>query len=437
MTARLGYAFTLALLAATPALADTVIVDDNFDSYADTNAFLAKWVATIGNGSAAADPADLQAGILTDDPLSTFDFPGLQGKAIDHIGVAVGSGRTMVNQYGGVINQANAQNPTFSIAPSATQSVFLSADIFESGGGNERMTVGLRHVGVSGTTVTTTNLLDMGFYNSNSADPTVVGSANPAQNAVAGSPGFYNGRGYGARVINFGPVAAPLLHQPDWQYFRTGAEVSGDNLGFAQELERTTDADEYVTIGDVGAGWHRYTATITPTELTLTIDLFRDGLRNTSRTADPESGVRPGTPGFDAVMVFPITTNALGFNSLRIGGPSGLSSAGPGAMAFDNILLKLVDVAAPANNADFNGDNIVDGADFLIWQRGLGTGSSLATGDADGNGVVNDLDLGIWKTQYGTDPTPATAAVGAVPEPATFALAGLAMVAGLAAARRR
>ena len=335
MAARFGFAFSLALLAATPVIADTVIVDENFNSYATDGDFLNAWGATIGNGTAAAPTLD--AGIIT---TNATTFPGIQGTAIDHIGGAV-------NQYGGIINQPLGDDPAFTINASATQSIFLSADIYESGQGNERMAVGLRHVGVSGTTVSTTNLLDMGFYNTNSADPTVEGSANPAQNATAGSPGFYNGRGYGARVTNFGAVSSPLLHQPDWQYFRTGAEVSGANLGFAQELESTTDANEYVSIGDVGAGWHHYTATVTPTQVTITIDLYRDGLRNTSRTPDPETQIRPGTPGFDAVMVFPIAPNAVGFNSLRIGGPSGVTSAGPGAMAFDNVLLKLVNVAVP------------------------------------------------------------------------------------------
>lgn len=89
-----------------------------------------------------------------------------------------------------------------------------------------------------------------------------------------------------------------------------------------------------------------------------------------------------------------------------------------------------------ASDADFNNDNIVDGADFLIWQRGFGTGSTNATGDADGNGAVDAADLAAWKAAFGG--APAVAAVGAVPEPASLTLAGLAVIfAAGAAARRR
>ena len=80
----------------------------------------------------------------------------------------------------------------------------------------------------------------------------------------------------------------------------------------------------------------------------------------------------------------------------------------------------------PAEDADFNNDNIVNGNDFLIWQRGFGGAGTNATGDADGNGQVNAADLAIWKAKFGTPgATPATAAI---PEPATamLALAGLA-----------
>ena len=48
MKARIALALTLGLTLASAASAQTVIVNDNFDSYADRNAFLAKWVPATG-----------------------------------------------------------------------------------------------------------------------------------------------------------------------------------------------------------------------------------------------------------------------------------------------------------------------------------------------------------------------------------------------------
>jgi hypothetical protein len=91
------------------------------------------------------------------------------------------------------------------------------------------------------------------------------------------------------------------------------------------------------------------------------------------------------------------------------------------------------------DNADFNGDNVVDGNDFLAWQRNMGTGTTKVQGDANGNGVVDAADLAIWKTQFGTNPNtpPAVGAVAAIPEPATAGLAAVAMFASLAVVRRK
>jgi hypothetical protein len=56
--------------------------------------------------------------------------------------------------------------------------------------------------------------------------------------------------------------------------------------------------------------------------------------------------------------------------------------------------------SAGAFNGDFNGDQRIDGADFLRWQRGVGsTAGGQASGDATGNGVVDGSDLAVWRSR--------------------------------------
>jgi hypothetical protein len=95
----------------------------------------------------------------------------------------------------------------------------------------------------------------------------------------------------------------------------------------------------------------------------------------------------------------------------------------------EQFLFETVD--APAEDADFDGDLDVDGADFLVWQRGrgiTGTGTNM-TGDADDDDDVDADDLAIWRDQFGEP------AAAAIPEPATVALAAAALLATVARAR--
>ena len=50
-------------------------------------------------------------------------------------------------------------------------------------------------------------------------------------------------------------------------------------------------------------------------------------------------------------------------------------------------------------NADFNDDGIVDGADYLLWRKnnGLTGGATRFQGDANNDGMVNDNDYTIWR----------------------------------------
>ncbi len=54
-------------------------------------------------------------------------------------------------------------------------------------------------------------------------------------------------------------------------------------------------------------------------------------------------------------------------------------------------------------SADFDGDDDVDGRDFLAWQRGYGISAPNAVkadGDANNDTAVDDDDLGVWQLQY-------------------------------------
>lgn len=69
-------------------------------------------------------------------------------------------------------------------------------------------------------------------------------------------------------------------------------------------------------------------------------------------------------------------------------------------------------LTAPVSG-DFDGDNDVDGADFLAWQRGFGkTGNAApADGDANGDNNVDAFDLGIWANQFGRTNLPVAATI--------------------------
>jgi hypothetical protein len=60
--------------------------------------------------------------------------------------------------------------------------------------------------------------------------------------------------------------------------------------------------------------------------------------------------------------------------------------------------------AGGAASANFGGSTVVNGFDFLLWQRGLGitSGASQSDGDATFDGAVTSGDLSVWELQYGT-----------------------------------
>jgi len=104
---------------------------------------------------------------------------------------------------------------------------------------------------------------------------------------------------------------------------------------------------------------------------------------------------------------------------------TGRTDGGSEAFAFDNIVIDGITILTE-ENADFNQDGNVDGGDFLAWQRGVGTGTTLSEGDANNSGTVDAADLAIWQTQFGLAPL---SGLVAVPEPSAAILMCLGAVA--------
>jgi hypothetical protein len=77
---------------------------------------------------------------------------------------------------------------------------------------------------------------------------------------------------------------------------------------------------------------------------------------------------------------------------------------------------------------DYNGNNVVDAADYVIWRKNLGTTTTLPNDETPGN--VTQEDYGVWRANFGqTASAGASLASGAaVPEPHALLLALFALM---------
>ena len=102
---------------------------------------------------------------------------------------------------------------------------------------------------------------------------------------------------------------------------------------------------------------------------------------------------------------------------------------------FDDVLISIPLAGLPG---DYNGNGVVDAADYTFWLANLGgDASAFANGSRDpGNsGPVNNADYAFWKTNIGNAAGGGTGRAAAVPEPT--ALAFVAITICLAALCRR
>jgi hypothetical protein len=117
-------------------------------------------------------------------------------------------------------------------------------------------------------------------------------------------------------------------------------------------------------------------------------------------------------------------TNAGTFNQSDIPVQFGLGTS----TLIDQLLIRWPDGTAQVRNSigvdqyltvtynpgDYNGDNVVDAGDYLVWKKGYGT-------------VFTLNDYSTWRSRFGTSLTPGAGSIAGseVPEPAASVLVGL------------
>lgn len=172
---------------------------------------------------------------------------------------------------GGSFTGANTNSLSFpGLYPGPGQTLIFQADIYDdANSNNERNSAGLRSAAGA-------NIIEMGHYNSPSH--------------------------YAIRTVLFGAGSDGA-----WQAYPNIVDDAGDPVAAETAIE----------------GWHTYTAAITDSDVTFTLDLNGDG-------------------NINSTLVATINQNAgFLFDIIRLGGPSDLGSTN-GGVKFDNVSLSLV-----------------------------------------------------------------------------------------------
>ncbi len=152
------------------------------------------------------------------------------------------------------------------------------------------------------------------------------------------------------------------------------------------------------------------------------IDVFFDGSTSSdfNEASNWDLGVAPNG-NFDDIfavddgLTATISSGTTTMTALRVGTADKAHTNGEdhfGRLAMSGGTLEVVGVNTlavgrenlgnyfPPVGADYDRSSEVDGGDFLVWQRTLGSTENLAA-DGDGSGTVDAPDLDLWKNAYG------------------------------------
>ena len=157
---------------------------------------------------------------------------------------------------------------------------------------------------------------------------------------------------------------------------------------------------------------------------TQTLDLYAAGMRNDTDTELSQADWRQ----FSLNGVAPAGTASV---RVSVGGEGMFnSSLNPQSLFFDD--MSLIQTLPGGVQGDYNGNGIVDAADYVLWRNGGPLQNEVNT-----PGVVDASDYTAWRARFGNTSGSGSLTGAAVPEPATFGLLILALTCCFAARGRR
>ncbi|MGI9456160.1 MAG: dockerin type I domain-containing protein, partial [Aeoliella sp.] len=175
-----------------------------------------------------------------------------------------------------------------------------------------------------------------------------------------------------------------------------GSDANGNAIAseFAGGLGRSA------TLG--GSGYHYYELVHDPG--TDSVDLWADG----------------------AVLLEDLATHDLHGNVLNRVLWGANASAATGAANYSFVEFNV----GPHLAGDYNGDGIVNAADYSVWRDALGSMTDLAA-DGSRNGVIDAADYEVWRSHFGDQsPSEANLTASQVPEPGQLGLLACAVLLG-------
>lgn len=190
------------------------------------------------------------------------------------------------------------------------------------------------------------------------------------------------------------PTSTETIISAEWQFIDAQATVGFFGYSFYDLFDATTEylpRETEASFNDLGSGKEYGRQTITDADqgetvrMSLSVDAVAD--LNVARTSGGLFGMGSTFGVGDAVMWI-ISTSELPPESDH------------------NMLILVTETTTTPGDFDTNG--IVDGADFLKWQRG------------ESPNPLSRSDLAVWEANYGT--VAPLAAASAVPEPSSLVL---------------